>query len=91
LSGVAVVEGDNRVVIEAFDAAGNRSATALYVVCDTIKPAIVKVIPSAGSLGVPVGSILTVEFSENIDRTSLTQESFYLERANHVHVSVISQ
>ena len=64
LGGVALVEGQNRLVARATDPAGNQGVHAILVVRDTVPPRLAAADPAAGAQGIPVGTAFRLTFSE---------------------------
>ena len=61
--------------------------TSASAIPDTIRPTVSGVMPSNGSVDVPVDTVIEVQFSERLDPLTVTDSTFYLDRINSVRVS----
>jgi RHS repeat-associated protein len=64
LAGVALVEGQNRLVARATDPAGDQGVHAILVVRDTVAPTLAAADPASGAQGIPLGTAFRLTFSE---------------------------
>ncbi|HYB98790.1 MAG TPA: Ig-like domain-containing protein [Candidatus Limnocylindrales bacterium] len=65
--------------------------TAASAVADTTAPSVQSVVPANGSTGVPVGQVVTLNFSERVAAPTVHSDSIYLEMpglAGHLAASV---
>ena len=65
-SGVALVEGENRLVARVTDRLGNQGAHTRFVYRDTVAPRLLSADPASGALAVPPGSAFRLVFSEDL-------------------------
>ena len=63
-TGVALVEGQNRLVARATDPAGNQGVHAILVVRDTVPPTLAAADPASGAQGIAAGTVFRLTFSE---------------------------
>jgi large repetitive protein len=64
LAGVALVEGQNRLVARATDPAGNQGVHSILVTRDTTPPQLQSSDPASGAQAIPVTSAFRLTFSE---------------------------
>jgi len=67
LSGVALAEGENRLIARVTDSLGNQGAHTRVVYRDTVAPELVSAEPADGALAVPPSAAFTATFSEDLD------------------------
>jgi RHS repeat-associated protein len=81
LADVPLQEGSNTITVEAVDSAGNTTSASIIVTLDTAAPAIIGVMPADQAAGVPLDTKIRVEFSEPIAPSTLTPQTFYLNKS----------
>ncbi len=81
---LALQEGENQVLVEAEDAVGNISTREIAVTRDTVSPQIVSVTPADQATGVPLNTIIRVEFSEPVAPASLSNQNITLEKDGQI-------
>lgn len=81
VSGVALTEGENRLVARVVDHLGNQGAHTRIVYRDTVAPRFVASAPASGALALPLEASISLTFSEEL-RTPLAAGSWRLETAS---------
>ena len=66
LAGVALAEGENRLIARVTDGAGNQGTHAILVYRDTVAPQLLSTAPAGGALGISGDTAFTVTFSEKV-------------------------
>jgi RHS repeat-associated protein len=79
LAGVALAEGENRLIARVTDGAGNQGTHAILVYRDTVAPQLLSTAPAGGAIGIAGDTNFVVTFSEKV--SGAPPAAFKLENA----------
>lgn len=75
---VNLAEGANLISIVAMDQPGNESTAAVSVTRDSTGPTVLSILPSNSSIGVPPDQLISILFSEELKKSTVTPATVHL-------------